>query len=199
MPPENGPSANGSDSPPPQNEMPAIEDAYTPDDASARVVGEDDPEFLDPTARSLAADAVQDETDESSPDAPSAAAASTAEADDTSDTGTLAQEPGLAGEATPKPIQTDWTNELSAQRIAVELKHIEAEIRGLLEDRDPKRKRKLGGTRRWLELEEDLIGWRHSGRFEEPMPARLGELIARRHYLFKRLRFVTGTRPIWNT
>lgn len=198
MPPENGPSENGSDSPPPQNEIPTIEDAYEPDEATDRVVGEDDPEFLDPTARSLAAETIQDDA-ESGSDAASAAAAKTAEADDTSDTGTLAEEPGPTGEATTKPIPTDWTNELSTQRIAVELKHIEAEIRRLLEGRDPKRKRKLGGTRRWLELEEDLISWRHSGRFEESTLARLSELIARRHYLFKRLRFVTGTRPTWNT
>ena len=198
MPPEDGSSTNGSDSPPPQNEMPTIEDAYEPDEATDRAVGEDDPQFLDPTARSLAAEIVQDDA-ESGSDDESAVATKTVEADDTSDTGTLAEEAAPAGEATPKPTPTDWANEVSSQRIAVELKHIETEIRRLLEGRDPKRKRKLGGTRRWRELEEDLISWRHSGRFEEPTLARLGELIARRHYLFKRLRFVTGTRPIWNT
>jgi hypothetical protein len=176
--------------------MPTIEDAYEPDEATGRAVGEDDPQFLDPTARSLAAETVQEDSESGSG---AASAAKTAEADDTSDTGTLAEEPGHPGEATPKPTPTDWANELSTQRIAVELKHIETEIRRLLEGRDPKRKRKLGGTRRWRELEEDLISWRHSGRFEESTLDRLSELIARRHYLFKRLRFVTGTRPIWNT
>ena len=69
----------------------------------------------------------------------------------------------------------------------------------MLEGRDSRRKRKLGGTRRWMELEEDIIQWYYAGRFDEPTLQRLRELVSKRHYLFRRLRFIAGTRPTWNT
>ncbi len=83
--------------------------------------------------------------------------------------------------------------------VIVELKSVEAEVRRLVEERDPKRKRKLSGTHRWHELEEDIIGWRFSGRFDETTLRRVQELIARRHYLFRHLHFLAGTRPVWNS
>ena len=97
------------------------------------------------------------------------------------------------------PGAIEWQNETSAQRIAIELRHIEAEVRRLIEDRDPKRKRKLAGTNRWHELEEDIISWKYSNRMDEPTLHRLSELIARRHHLFKHLRFIASTRPTWNS
>ncbi|MFH1107923.1 MAG: hypothetical protein V1790_01810 [Planctomycetota bacterium] len=98
------------------------------------------------------------------------------------------------------PEQTgDWANELSPHRVAVELRRIESEVRALLEERDPKRKRKLSGTSRWQELEEDIVSWRFSGRFNEDTLRRAQELIARRHHLFNRLRFLASTRPTWNS
>lgn len=94
---------------------------------------------------------------------------------------------------------TDWDNEVSAHALVVELKRIETEVRELLTDRDPRRKRKLAGTRRWHELEEDLTAASNTRRFDDEVMARLRMLIALRHRLFKRLRFISGTRPNWNT
>lgn len=102
-------------------------------------------------------------------------------------------------ETSARALPLDCDRELSAQRIAAELNRIETEVRKLLEDRDPKRKRRLGGSRRWSELEEDLIALRFTGRIEEPTIAALRRLIDRRHYLFGRLRFLAMTRPTWNS
>ena len=88
---------------------------------------------------------------------------------------------------------------MSFHKIVVELNRVESEVRRLLDGRDTKRKRKLSGTRRWLELEEDIIGWRHSGKMDDSMIQQVQQLVARRHYLFRRLSFVAGTRPTWNT
>lgn len=93
----------------------------------------------------------------------------------------------------------DWDELTSARPLVVELKGIEAEIRRLLGDRDPKRKRKLAGTRRWLELEDDVLTLRHTGRIDEATLDEVLRLIRRRHHLFRRLKFLAGTRPTWNT
>ncbi len=196
---ENEPPSNQPELPESPDEIPLIEDAYEVGEPSADAVAEDDPEFLAPTARSLEAEAVESEAAEAEAVETFPAVAAKAAADDTTDAGTLPDEPELAGAADAEATEPDWANELSAQRIAVELKHIEVRIRRLLEDRDPRRKRKLGGTRRWLELEEDIINWRHTGRFDEATLVRISELVAQRHYLFRRLRFITSTRPVWNT
>ena len=84
-------------------------------------------------------------------------------------------------------------------RIAVELKHIEREVRELLEDRDIKRKRKLAGTYRWLELEEDVRNLLYTGRIDMETLRRLQGLVTRRHHLFRKLKFLSGTRPVWNS
>ena len=200
MPPENGqPSEQPDSSATPDEEAPIIQDGYEVEVPPADIIAEDDPEFLAPTARALEADMDDAEGGEDDSIGSLSAAAARAGADDTTDAGAVIDESESADPSTVPSQAPDWANELSAQRIAVELKRIEAEIRRLLEARDTKRKRKLGGTRRWLELEEDLISWRHSGRFDEDTLIRLGELIAQRHYLFKRLKFVTGTRAVWNT
>jgi len=81
----------------------------------------------------------------------------------------------------------------------VELRRIETDIRTMLQDRDPVRKRRLTGTARWQELEDDLLRWRFGGRFEEDTLRRAQELIGRRHYLFRRLRYLSSTRPVWNS
>ncbi len=83
--------------------------------------------------------------------------------------------------------------------VIVELKRIESDLRTLIEERDPRRKRKLSGTHRWHELEEDILTWRFTGRFDEDTLRRTQELIARRHHLFRHLRFLAGTRPVWNS
>jgi len=92
-----------------------------------------------------------------------------------------------------------WDQELSAQRIAGELRRIESEVRGILDVVDNKRKRKLAGTRRWTELEDDIIQWKFGGRMEEQALRNLHLLVMRRHFLFNRLRFLAGTRPTWNS
>jgi len=119
-----------------------------------------------------------------------------ARADDGSNTGAIRSEPG---DDAQEPGEADWGNELSAKRIAIELSHIEEEVRSSLADRDPKRNRRLSGTRRWLELEEDIAELLYRGRIDESVLERLRLLVNRRHYLFRRLRFLAGTRPTWNS
>jgi len=118
--------------------------------------------------------------------------------DDLSDAGAISDE-SESGSSCEEVWLYDWDNELSVGKIAVGLRSIEGEIRSLLQDRDPKRKRRLAGTRRWLELEEDLRNLHYTGRVDEPALQRLQLLVAKRHHLFRRLRFLTGTRPTWNT
>ncbi|MGD2108028.1 MAG: hypothetical protein PVI86_01425 [Phycisphaerae bacterium] len=197
---ENEPNASrpSSDSSSKPEEIPAIEDAYEADEPVPEVVAEDESDLLAPTTRSLELESADDAEDGGDVDS-TAASAAKADADDTTDAGGLDDEPEPTEATAGEAAEPDWANELSPQRIAVELKRIESEIRRLLENRDPRRKRKLGGTRRWLELEEDIIAWRHTGRFDEKTLTRLGELVARRHFLFRRLRFLTGTRPVWNS
>ena len=80
-----------------------------------------------------------------------------------------------------------------------ELRHIESEIRDLIQDRDPVRKRKFAGTAKWHELEDDLISWRFTGRFDEDVLRRVQVLVSRRHYLFRHLKYLSSTRPVWNS
>ncbi len=93
----------------------------------------------------------------------------------------------------------EWQHEFSGHKIAFELARIEADIRKILEERDPKRKRKLISTRRWQELEEDVIAMKYSGRMDENILRELTRLVMQRHFLFSHLRFVAATRPTWNT
>lgn len=179
---------------------PVIEDASEPASPPSEEVGEDDTELLESSARMFTGASPDSDDLEEDEDIPmSERAARITEADDISDVASLPD----AVDGTPPPAvpphHFDWERELSAHQVAVELKRIEAQVRELLENRDVKRKRKLSGSRRWRELEEDVLSWRFSGRFEEPALARLHRLIARRDYLFRRLRFLAGTRPIWNT
>ena len=119
-----------------------------------------------------------------------------AHADDSSSTGAIQCAPG---DDAQEPGEADWANELSVKRIAIELNHIEEEVRSSLADRDPKRNRRLSGTRRWLELEEDIGKLLYGGRIEESVLEKLRLLVSRRHYLFRRLKFLTSTRPTWNS
>ncbi len=173
------------------NHVPDIEDAYAPETTGEEAVGEDDLQLLDPTTRSL--DVVQEES--AGEPAPGELTTRSIETDDTSDTDSVVDDTKSTAE--DKPTSINWSNERSAHRIAVELKHIETEVRRLLENRDTRRKRRLAGTRRWQELEDDIVSWRHSGRFDEPTLARIAELVAKRHYLFKRLLFVASARATW--
>jgi len=93
----------------------------------------------------------------------------------------------------------DWQHEFSGHKIAVELARIEADVRSILDERDPKRKRKFTGTRRWQELEEDIIGMKFTGRMGEDDLRELSRLVAQRHFLFTQLEFVASTRSTWNT
>ena len=180
------------------DDPPTIEDAYAAEDtASDAVVEEDDPQTADLASRSLEGPALEPDADTL---ADSVVPASQALSEDQGASDMVAVSTDAAAAPIAHPEQTgDWENELSAHRVAVELRRIESEVRALLEERDPKRKRKLSGTSRWQELEEDIVSWRFSGRFNEEALRRVQELIARRHHLFNRLRFLASTRPTWNT
>ncbi len=89
--------------------------------------------------------------------------------------------------------------EFSTRHVVAELKQVEDEVRKILEPRDSKRKRRMAGTQRWLELEDDILSWKFAGRFDEATLRRLHQLVTRRHHLFRQLHFIAGTRPTWNT
>ncbi len=93
----------------------------------------------------------------------------------------------------------EWQHEFSGHKIAVELARVESDVRKIMDERDPKRKRKFTGTRRWQELEEDVIAMKFSGRMDETVLRELTRLVMQRHFLFGQLRFVATTRPTWNT
>ena len=176
-------------------DAPLIEDGYTLEPLGEQEVAEDDPDLLDPSTRSL--EAAQVDAEDDVPETPSAA--EVIETEDAGDADGIPDEPAVA-EVLAEPVaDARLGHEVVAHGIAVQLKHVEVEVRELLEGRDSKRKRKLSGTQRWHELEEDIIAWRYSGRFDEASLIKLTALVARRHYLFRSLRFAAGTRPRWNT
>lgn len=124
------------------------------------------------------------------------AAEAKAQWDETTDTGAITD---VVPEEPREEAEADWDNEMSVKRISIELGRIEKQVRALLGDQDPKRKRKLAGTRRWLELEDDIRDLLHSGRLDNHVIRELHMLVIQRHRLFRRLNFLTGTRPTWNT
>jgi hypothetical protein len=200
MPSEESRPSDARPEPRPSEDPPAIEDAYEPDAPREADVPEDDPQLLDPSARALEAET----TESTEGDPPEGAAAEgvakhTVGSDEADDAASIPDEPDAAASETEARKLRNWDRELSPHKVVVELKRVETEVRRLLEGRDGKRKRKLSGSRRWRELEEDILAWRHSGRVDEATLTRLHELVARRDYLFRRLRFLAGTRPTWNT
>ena len=199
MPPEEPTPPGSPERLPGSDEVPAIEDAYEPEAPEVKQVAEDDPESLRSSARSLEDGAYSGPSAE--PDSPAAkrVAAPSRETDDVSDAGSIQDEPVAGPKTAPAPKPASWDDETSAHRVAVELKRLENEVRDLLGERDARRKRKRSGSRRWRELEEDILAWRYTGRFDEAALARLHRLIVRRDYLFRRLCYLAGTRPVWNT
>jgi hypothetical protein len=121
------------------------------------------------------------------------------EDEDTSDVAYLPDVPVITSTSARERRKGDWESELSAHAIAIELRKIESEVREILEERDPKRKRKLSGTHRWQELEDDILSWYGGGRFDDDTLGRLRDLVSRRHYLFRHLNFLAFTRPTWNS
>jgi len=93
----------------------------------------------------------------------------------------------------------EWEHEFSGHKIAVEITRIENEVRKIFDERDPKRKRKLNGLRRWQELEEDVISLKFTGRMDESALRELTRLAAQHKFLTDQLRFVASTRATWNT
>lgn len=116
---------------------------------------------------------------------------------DADDAAMILDAPG--GMADPLAVPMRWDAYASAHHIGIELKHLEDEVRDLLEPIDQRRKRKFSGTRRWHELEDDLRAIRFSGRLPEATIAKILQLIAKRHSLYGRLSFLSATRPTWNT
>ena len=188
-------AGDGPDRLGPVDKVDSTDDPSPPD-----VLGEDDAELLAPSGRSLVAPIAEATgmEDYRLDDLPASVRA-TAYDDNESDVELILDEPAVDTGAAPTALLPDQALQQSAHRVAVELKRIESEVRRLLEERDPRRKRKLGGTQRWLELEEDVLSWRFAGRFDESTLLQLRQLIARRHYLFRELRFLASTRPTWNT
>ena len=189
-----------SDGPTPPDEAPEVEDAYEPAGPADEAVPEDDSELLDSSARSLESEA----TESTDVDGAGTSVAATTrgraiDGDEADDAASIPDEPDSAATDTEARQVQDWDHELSSHKVVVELKRVETEVRKLLEGRDGKRKRKLSGSRRWRELEEDILVWRYSSRVDEATLARLHDLIVRRDYLFRRLRFLSATRPTWNT
>ena len=181
------------------DEIPSVEDASQPDESAAEVVADDEGELLDPSARAL--EGTVSDTDEEK-DAKARQVAKRITADSDSDTESISdtdEESAMLSSSAPQRRPFDWEYETSAHNVVVELKRIELEVRQLLEDRDTRRKRKLSGTHRWRELEDDLRSWRYAGRFDIAALDLLSGLVTRRHYLFRRLRFLASTRPTWNS
>ncbi len=179
----------------PVGDVPSIEDSGDPDLSESAEVSEDDAELLDASSRSLeASGALADGEGEAK------TRDGVVDVDDAGDADSIeaSADEGFFG-IDEKRLQDGMTPAPSAHRIAVELKTIETEVRALLADFDPRRKRKLSGSRRWLELEEDIISWRFSSRIQEDVLTRLRELIVKRNHLFRRLHFLAGIRPTWNS
>lgn len=186
-------------SPGSEDEVPAIEDAYEAEAIAEAAPPEDDPAMLDTAARRLDGDNGEAAGMVSSEDP----AVHLRSEEDVSDAAGIDEDPlrsldegARTDEERLSPIRT---LELASHRIGVELKRIESRVRELLEGRDSKRKRRLSGTARWLELQEDVLALRYSGRVDETALAEVSQLIARRQYLFTQLRFLSSTRPAWNT
>jgi len=127
------------------------------------------------------------------------ARADVTEVEGAGDTDTIVESPEDLRLREATTIEPDWQRETSARRIAIELKRVESEVRKILDSHDTRRKRKLMGTRRWRELEEDMIRWHFSNRMDQSALKRLTELVPKRHFLFQRLHFLAGTRAGWNT
>jgi len=171
-------------------------DATAPTDNAAETQTPDDEPDEAVTHPLMGASAVEVEDEPSEPErAVEPQPTRVAQADDTSDAGSIPDELGAEAAA----FNGDWQVEMSAHRIAIELKRVETRVRELLSDRDSRRKRKLAGTFRWHELEEDIIGWRADRRMAPETLEELHRLVGRRHYLFCQLRFAAGTRPTWNS
>lgn len=187
-------------SPTPQSdEIPPVEDASEPDEPMPEAIPDDESEPLDPAARALEG-SVSEADEEGESAARQKAARVTADSDSDTDAVVDAPSDSTSQSSDAKPTREyDLEYEGSAHKVVVELKHVEQEVRQLLEDRDTRRKRKLSGTHRWRELEDDIRAWRSGGRFDETSLDRLCGLVNRRHYLFKRLRFLAATRPTWNS
>lgn len=199
MPPDQDPPSEQQSSTPPSDEIPPVEDAAEPDELKPDVVADDEAEPPDPAARALEG-AVIESDEEGESTARQAAARLTADSDsDTNDVSDIPEESSAQSTVARPPWQVDLEYEVSAHNVVVELKRLELEVRQLLEERDTRRKRKLSGTHRWYELEDDIRSWRYRGRFDEASLDRLSNLISRRHRLFRRLRFLSATRPTWNT
>ena len=177
-----------------------LDDTSPLEDASdqppmSEVTLEDDPEPLSHAARSFDEGATTAE-----PSMPHPVDDRLVHPDETSDIGEFEEEePALSEEERRARGRSRWDVEPEIRHISSELRAIELEVRSLLEGRDPKRKRKLAGTRRWLELEEDVIALKHAGRIAEDALVVVQRLISRRHCLFRRLHFLSATRPTWNT
>lgn len=161
------------------------------------VLDEDESTVAEPAARSLGDDAGTVENSDKT--ALAEHTASVAGKDDTGDTAGINEEMVDDSALSKGSVPLRWDFRRGANDAAVELKRIETEVRKLLDNCDNRRKRKLGGTYRWKELEDDLISWRFGGRINDDTINQLQRLIVKRNYHFQQLRFLSSTRTAWNS
>lgn len=174
--------------------LPEVEDA-TDQPPPAVITPEENPEPITHAARAMDGGAESAE-----PPEPHPVDERIVHPDETTDVGELDEDwPEISEAERLARGRARWDVEPEIQRIAAELRGIEADVRGLLEGRDTKRKRRFAGTRRWLELQEDVAALRHAGRMPEQSLDEITRLVTRRHHLFRRLHYLSGTRPAWNT
>lgn len=180
------------------SDIPELEDASEPE-TRKEVVADDEKELeLDTAARSLNGDG-SDAGEEVIEQALVDQEGSLSEDDGLSDVAHISDAPITTANARRPKRVGDWESEPSAHNVVVELKRIENKVRELLEGVDNRRKRRLGGTQRWHELQEDILAWRFGGRVPEVTLRRLDELVVRRHCLYRHLEFLASTRPVMNS
>jgi len=192
--------------PDPQTSVPAVEDAA---ELEETLLADSPDEEAEVAALSLEARALDGgvigpasaESVDTEPGSVASSASRQSQADDNgaSDAERIVEEPAHAESVSSRFRKGEWQQEFSAHKIAAELGRIETEVRQLLEEHDARRKRKFGGTRRWHELEDDILGLRFTGRADEKTLRLILQHVAQRHFLFAQLRFVASTRPTWNT
>ncbi len=189
----------------PNNEQAEANESITgdgwPTDDAADTIESADETIIEEDDEQLLSSAVSIDSQASAEAGESASSEVVAHLDDTSDAAAIDTDEDESSNEQELGSSVDPTHVVTkkAHSVAVELKTLELEVRRILESVDNKRKRKLGGTHRWNELEDDIASWRYSGRHDEQTLSQLRLLIHRRHYLFRELSNLASIRPVLNS